>query len=118
MAKIGIITCKKIQDINCIGCIKCHMASAEKSGEFAAHQDNIEVVFWTGCGDCPGLYMPKMLLVKDIADKLNRDFDVIHIGTCVEKAVKTAGCPIDLEVMKKTLEGKFGRKVIIGTQRY
>ncbi len=115
MAKIGVLTCEKIKDIHCIGCIKCHKAISEKVGTFANHDDEIEVVFWAGCGGCPGLFMPKMTITNEMTEKLGREYDVVHIGTCMVKAVKTAGCPIDLDDMKAKIEGKWGKKVIIGT---
>ncbi len=118
MAKIGVLTCEKIRDIHCQGCIKCHKAIGEKNGQFANHDDDIEVVFWAGCGGCPGLFMPKMTLLDEMVNHLGRSYDVVHIGTCIEKAVKTAGCPIDLDDMKAKIEGKWGKKVYIGTHTY
>ena len=118
MTKIGVITCDNIRDKHCMGCIKCFKAAANKEGHFSEHEDDIEVVFWTGCGGCPGLYMPKFALIHEMTEKLGREYDVIHIGTCVVKAAKTSGCPIELETMKKNLETKWGKKVIIGTHTY
>jgi predicted metal-binding protein len=115
MAKIGILSCEKIKDNHCIGCIKCYKAVAEKAGTFAEHKDEIEIAFWAGCGDCPGLFMPKMVLIGEQAKSLGREFDTVHIGTCMVKAVKTAACPIDLEKMKSMIEEKWGVKVHIGT---
>lgn len=115
MAKIGMLTCEKIKDTHCIGCIKCHKAISKKVGTFKQHKDDIEVVFWAGCGGCPGLYMPKMTITNEMVDKLGREYDTIHIGTCIVKAVKTAGCPIDLDKMKSMIEEKWGKKVIIGS---
>jgi predicted metal-binding protein len=117
MARIGIISCQKIKDVHCIGCLKCFKAMREKAGKFSEH-DDIEVVFMSDCGGCPGLAMPKTILVSEQAKLLERDFDVIHIGTCVTKAVETAGCPINLDKLKAMLEGKFGKKVIVGTHTY
>jgi len=114
MAKIGIISCAKIKDHHCIACLKCFKAMSEKLGEFAQH-DDIEIVFMADCGGCPGLTMPKMVLVGEQAQSLGRDFDTIHIGTCVVKAASLSACPIDPVELKKKLEGKFGKKVVIGT---
>ncbi len=114
MAKIGILTCEKINDNLCIGCMKCHKAISEKVGTFQDY-DEIETVFWTHCGGCPGLFMPKMVLVDELADKMGREYDTVHIGTCIVKAVKTAGCPLDLDDMKAKIEEKWGKKVVIGT---
>ena len=114
MARIGIISCANIKDRHCIACLKCFKAMRERLGEFAQH-DDIEVVFMADCGGCPGLTIPKMVLVEEQAKGLERDFDTIHIGACVVKAAQLSGCPIDLEDLKKKLEGKFGKKVIVGT---
>jgi len=115
MAKIGVLCCEKIKDKLCIGCMKCHKAAAEKLGKFSEHEDEIEIVFWSGCGGCPGLFMPKMTLLDDMANQLGRDYDVVHLATCITKAVTTANCPLNLEDMKNKIEGKWGKKVIIGT---
>ncbi|MBC7105196.1 MAG: CGGC domain-containing protein, partial [Firmicutes bacterium] len=94
MPRIGIISCRKIKDITCVSCIKCFKAIAERQGEFARY-DEIEVVFMGDCGGCPGLVMPKMGLIMDMARAYGRDVDVVHLGTCVMKARETAGCPLD-----------------------
>ena len=114
MAKIGIISCAKIKDHHCIACLKCFKAMKERLGEFARH-DDIEIVFMSDCGGCPGLTIPKMVLVEEQAKFLERDFDAIHIGTCVVKAAGLSGCPIDPQDLAKKLEGKFGKPVIVGT---
>ncbi|MFH0811073.1 MAG: CGGC domain-containing protein [Pseudomonadota bacterium] len=114
MAKIGIISCQKIKDVHCIGCLKCFKAMREKLGKFEEH-DDIEIVFMSDCGGCPGLVLPKTMLVSEQAKLLERDYDVIHIATCVLKAVNTAACPINLDEIKTMLESKFGKKVIMGT---
>jgi predicted metal-binding protein len=115
MAKIGILSCEKIKDIHCMGCIKCFKALSQKEGKFAEHEDEIEVVFWAGCGGCPELFMPKLVLVNEMVNHLGREYDVIPIATCINKAVETAACPLKPEEMKKKIEGKWGKKVIIGT---
>ena len=116
MANIVIISCNKIRDISCIGCVKCFKGIKEKAGEFSRFQDeDINVVAMTTCGNCPGLVMPKMTLVKDICNQYELDFDKILIGTCMVKATETAECPIDISELKKKLENKFGKEVIIGT---
>lgn len=117
MANILIVTCAKIRDINCVACLKCFKASDLKEGEFANY-DNIKIVAMCGCGDCPGLIMPKVGLVMEQADYLERDIDAIHLGTCIVKASKTAACPIDLEKVKEMLSSKYGVPVVIGTHNY
>jgi len=116
MKRVAIITCKKIRDISCVACLKCFKAAELKDGEFGRH-DEVKIVAMTNCGDCPGLIMPRAQLLLEQADYLERDIDAVHIGTCVVKAVQTAGCPIDLDGIKKKLEGKF-KEVVIGTHNY
>ena len=116
MANIAIISCNKIRDISCIGCIKCYKAVKEKAGEYSRFDnEDINIIAMTTCGDCPGLIMPRMGLVKDICNQYEVDFDYIFIGTCIVKAIETAKCPIDIDELKKKLESKFGKEVIIGT---
>lgn len=118
MSRIAIFTCAKIRDINCVACLKCFKASELKEGEFARYEDEARIVAMAGCGDCPGLLMPKAGLVMEMADYLDRDIDAIHFGTCMLKASKTAACPINLDEMKKMLEGKYGKPVVVGTHNY
>ena len=116
MAKIAIISCKKIRDISCVSCIKCFKGVSEKAGEFARYEgEPIEVVALGDCGDCPGLVMPKMVLIHDMLKAYGREIDAIHFATCMVKASTTAKCPISLEEMAKKIEGKFGVPVTIGT---
>jgi predicted metal-binding protein len=90
---------------------------AEKNGEYARH-DSIELVAMTDCGDCPGLTVPRVKLLNEITGGLGRPIDVIHFGTCVKLAMETAGCPIDFDNLKATLEQKFGVEVVLGTHNY
>jgi predicted metal-binding protein len=117
MARIGIIFCKRIQDHSCVACAKCHKGMAEHNGEFSQH-DEIELVGMTDCGDCPGLTVPRVKLLKEVTDGIGRPFDVLHLGTCVKTAMETAGCPINFDELKPTLEKKFGVKVVLGTHSY
>ena len=117
MANVLIVSCTKIRDVSCIACLKCFKAAGLKEGEFAKY-DSVQIVGLSGCGDCPGLVMPKVSLVMEMADYLMRDIDAIHIGTCVVKAKTTAACPIDLDGIKAKLEGKFGKPVVVGTHNY
>lgn len=117
MANVAIITCAKIRDISCVGCLKCFKASELKEGEFSRY-DNVRIVAMSGCGDCPGLVMPKATLLMEMADYLDRDIDAIHLGTCMLKANKTAACPIDLEALKAKIEGNWKKPVVIGTHNY
>jgi len=117
MAKIAVLYCKRIKDHSCIACAKCFKGMAEKNGEFGQH-DEIELIGMTDCGDCPGLVVPKVKLLSDIAGVLDRSIETIHLGTCMKLAMETAACPIDFEELKLTLEKKFGVKVILGTHSY
>ena len=117
MPNIAIFYCKKIKDQSCVACVKCQKGMAEKNGEFAQH-DEIELVASTHCGDCPGLMVPRVKLVKEVTDNLERPIDTIHMGTCMKLAMETADCPIDFDDLKVTLEKKFGVKVVLGTHNY
>jgi len=117
MARIAILYCKKIKDVSCIACAKCFKGMAEKAAEFARY-DTIELVAMTHCGDCPGLTVPRVKLLKEMAKGLGRDFDVVHLGTCVKLAMETAQCPIEYDTLKVTLQKKFNVDVVLGTHSY
>ncbi|MEW5954570.1 MAG: CGGC domain-containing protein [Bacillota bacterium] len=117
MEKILIISCAKIRDTSCVACLKCFKASEAKDGEFARY-DAPKINAMCGCGDCPGLVMPKIGLVMEMVDYMDRDIDAIHFGTCMVKANQTAACPINLEELAKKLSGKFGKPVVMGTHNY
>ncbi len=117
MARIAILYCKKVKDVSCIACAKCFKGMVEKAGEFARH-DTIDLVAMTHCGDCPGLTVPRVKLLKEMSKGLGREFDVVHLGTCVKIAMETAQCPIDYDSLKPVLEQKFGVEVILGTHPY
>ncbi|MCG8403330.1 MAG: CGGC domain-containing protein [Firmicutes bacterium] len=117
MSNILIVNCSKIRDVNCVACLKCFKASELKEGEFANY-DDVHIVAMSGCGDCPGLVMPKVGLVMEQADYMERQIDAIHLGTCMVKANKTAACPIDTEKIKEMLSNKYGIPVVVGTHNY
>ena len=117
MAKIAVLYCKRIKDYSCIACAKCYKAIDLKEGEYARH-DEIELIAMTDCGDCPGLVVPRVKLLKGITASLGRDFDVLHIGTCMKLAMETAECPIDFDDLKPLLEDKFGVEEVQGTHNY
>lgn len=117
MAKIAILYCKRVQDHSCVACAKCHKAIREMAGEFGRH-DTVDLVAMTDCGDCPGLVVPRVKLLKEVARNLDRDFDVVHFGTCMKVAMETAACPIDFEALKAVLGSKFGVEVALGTHPY
>jgi predicted metal-binding protein len=119
MANIAIFFCKKIQDHSCIACAKCHKAMDERQGEFARYgEGELHLVGMTDCGDCPGLTVPRMKLMREVANNLGRPIDVVHLGTCMKLAMETADCPIDFDDMKVLLERDFGVEVVLGTHSY
>lgn len=118
MSKIAIVSCQKIRDKSCLGCIKCFKALDLREGEFARYTDGVEVMAMTECGDCPGLTIPKLALIKEAAQVSGRDFDTVHIGSCIVKARSLAACPIDPEKLKGLIESKLGKEVVIGTHPY
>ncbi|MFC1563492.1 CGGC domain-containing protein [candidate division KSB1 bacterium] len=117
MTKVAILYCKRVKDHSCIACAKCYKGIAEKNAEFGRY-DEIELVAMTDCGDCPGLVFPRVKLLKEITGNLDREFDAIHLGTCVKLAMETAACPIDFDELKTILENKFNIDVILGTHAY
>ncbi|MFC1925590.1 CGGC domain-containing protein [Chloroflexota bacterium] len=117
MSKIAILYCKRIKDHSCVACAKCFKGIAERNGEFARHED-IELVAHTDCGDCPGLVVPRVKLVNEITSKMDRPIETLHMATCMKVAMETAGCPIDFEKTKTTLEEKLGINVVLGTHTY
>jgi predicted metal-binding protein len=118
MAKIAILGCKRIQDQLCIACEKCLKAVSRKDGQFARYDGDIELVALGNCGDCPGLILPKVTLMNEIARSLERDYDTIHLGTCIVKAKKGGKCPLDFDQITSLIKDNFGKEVIIGTHDY
>jgi predicted metal-binding protein len=117
MTNVAVLYCKKIKDHSCIACAKCYKAMAERNGEYARHE-TLELCGMTDCGDCPGLSVPRVKLLSEVTTKLGRPIEVLHFGSCVKLAMKTAKCPIDFEAMKTTLQNKFGIEVVLGTHAY
>ena len=117
MPNIAILYCKKIKDHSCIGCAKCYKGIKEKNGQFAEH-DEINLVAMTDCGDCPGPVVPRVKILTEVANSLDRSIDVVHLGTCVKAAIATAACPIDFDKLKTTVKEKFGCDMVLGTHSY
>jgi len=117
MSNIAILYCKRIKDHSCIGCAKCYKGIEERNGEFGRH-DEIHLVAMTDCGDCPGLAVPRVKILTEVADNLGRPIDTVHLGTCVEAAMSTAKCPIDFDALKASVGQKFGCEVVLGTHAY
>jgi predicted metal-binding protein len=90
-----------------------------REGEFARYDnEELELVALGDCGDCPGLIMPKITLMNEITASIDRDYDVIHLGTCVVKAKVTGECPLDFDRVSAAIQANFGKKVVIGTHAY
>jgi len=117
MARIAILYCKRIKDHSCIACAKCYKGIVEKNAEFARH-DVIDLVAMTDCGDCPGLVVPKVKMLTEITNSLERPIDVLHLGTCMKAAMDTAECPIDIEELMFVLKNRFNIEVVLGTHSY
>jgi predicted metal-binding protein len=117
MAKTAILYCKRVKDHSCVACAKCFKAISERAGEFGRF-DSLDLCAMTDCGDCPGLVVPRVKLLRETGKGLEREFDVLYLGTCMRLAMETAGCPIDFDALKPILESKFGVQVILGTHAY
>lgn len=118
MSRIAILYCKRIKDHSCVACAKCFKAIKEKNGEFAAYDDEVDLVAMTDCGDCPGLCVPRVKILSEVTANIDRPFDAIHFGTCIKLAMESAECPIDLDTVKPIIEKKFGAPVVLGTHSY
>ena len=116
--KVAIFYCKRIQNHTCVACAKCLKAAPLKNHKFGEHQGEVEVVALTDCGDCPGLIMPRVPMILKVVEGLGNQVDAIHFGTCIMQAREHGECPLDLEALKKKLEAKTGKPVIIGTHDY
>ncbi len=117
MTRIAILYCKRIKDHSCIACAKCFKGVVEGNGEFASY-DSVDIVAMTDCGNCPGLVVPKVKLLKEVTTGLGRQLDVLHFGTCVKMAMTTAACPIVFEEVAPLIQEKFGFPVRLGTHTY
>jgi predicted metal-binding protein len=117
MTGIVVLSCKKVKDVSCIACAKCHKAMREKNGEYARHEE-IDLVAMTDCGDCPGVLVPRVKQLKEMTTAMDRPFETVYLGTCVKLAMETSECPIDFEKVKPILEEKFGVEVVLGTHTY
>jgi predicted metal-binding protein len=115
--KAAILYCKKIKDISCVACAKCFKGIALREGEFARF-DDLEIVGMTHCGDCPGLTVPRVKLLKETLNGLGQGLDAVYLGTCMKAAMETAQCPIDFDALKTVLTQKLGVEVILGTHPY
>ena len=118
MAKrIGIIYCERIQDTSCVGCSKCYKAVNDRTFAFEG-SDDVELVFKTCCGDCPGLVLPRLDLQMVVLGSLDKSVDAIYFGTCVKKATALMNCPMNVDGISAKIEEKFGVPVHMGTHDY
>ena len=116
MKNIGIIYCQKIQDRGCIGCSKCYKALSKKI--FAFEGEDRQMVFKTGCGDCPGLVLPRMELQQMVLKNLSVGLDEVYFGTCVQKAKAAMNCPMNLDVIKEKIKAMTDAEVHVGTHEF
>ena len=118
MKKVAIFFCKRIQEHTCIACAKCFKGAAERAGEFQNHQDDVQIVSLTDCGDCPGLLMPRVTMIMGMLDAMGQTPDAIHLGTCIKMAMEHSECPLDPDELKLKIESTFGKPVFLGTHPY
>jgi predicted metal-binding protein len=118
MKKVAVFYCKRIQDHTCIACAKCFKGAREKAGEFGHHEDDVEIVALTDCGDCPGLLMPRVTMIMGMLDDMGQTPDAIHLGTCVKMAMEHSECPLDPDELQLKIENKFGMPMYLGTHPY
>jgi predicted metal-binding protein len=112
--KIGIVYCQRIQDASCIGCAKCYKAVNDRLHAFAGEQE-LEVVFKTSCGDCPGLVLPKLDLQMLCLKSLDTEVEEIYFGTCVQKATAVMNCPMNLDGIRGKIKDMWGLPTHVGT---
>ena len=75
-------------------------------------------MFKVGCGDCPGLVLPKLQLQMLVLDKLETGVDEIYFATCIKKAHGIMNCPMNLEGIKAKIEEVYKVPVKVGTHDY
>jgi len=115
--KIGIIYCQRIQDQSCVGCAKCYKAVNDRKFAFEG-QGDIELVFKTSCGDCPGLVLPKLQLQMLVLEQLGEKVDEIYFGTCVKKASALMNCPMNKDAITAKIQEMFKVPVQSGTHDF
>ncbi len=115
--KVGLIYCKRIQDQSCIGCAKCFKAVNDRKFAFEGEED-VQIVFKTSCGDCPGLVLPKVALQMSVIEKLGEKVDEVYFSTCVQKARAVMSCPMNLDVIKAKMEESLNVPVTVGTHEF
>ena len=84
----------------------------------AAPEEPIQIVFKTGCGDCPGLAMAKVDLQMVCMKALDVGVDEIYFATCVKKAKGLMNCPMNVDGISAKITEKFGIPVHVGTHDY
>jgi predicted metal-binding protein len=113
----GSSTARGSRTQSCIGCAKCYKAVNDRAFAFEG-EDDVRVVFKTGCGDCPGLVLPKVQLQMTVLEKMGENVDEVYFATCVKKATAVMNCPMNLEVIKAKMEESLGVPVGVGTHDY
>lgn len=118
MKRVAIFYCKKIKDHTCIACAKCFKGASKKVGEFAQHDDDIEVVALTDCGDCPGLLYPRIPMILGTLKNMDVEVDAVHFGSCIKMAYAHGYCPMDIDEVATKVADILDIPVVIGTHPY
>lgn len=102
-----------------MACAKRLKGLSLRGGEFSRYKgQEVEPVAFGNCADCLGLIIPKLKLMKETTASLERDFDVVHLGTCVVNAKKTGQCPLDFDRVEVLVSENFNKKEVVGTHPY
>jgi len=62
--------------------------------------------------------MPKITLVDEVSRILDREFDAIHLGTCIVKAKNAGKYPLDFDQLGTLVKNNFGKDMVVGTHPY
>ena len=88
MKKISIFYCPRIQDHTCIACMKCFKGIREKHGEFAWHEEDIEIVSMTDNATGRELLAATsnvLRMYKDVPSRFDAwDIDSMYVETPVD----------------------------------
>ncbi len=117
MKKIGIVYCERIQDASCVGCAKCYKSVNENTFAFE-DAGEVRVVFKCGCGDCPGLVVPRVDLQMTVLDALGCDGRRDLLRHLRQEGDMLMNCPMNVEGVTRVMEEKFGVPVHMGTHDY
>lgn len=109
MVKVGLIRCESAMRI-CPG-TSCFRAIKERKGSFAPYSDEeIEIIGMAPCGGCPGRDA-----VRQAAEMVRRDAEVIFLGTCMVKPIPSAPTCVYSEDIAEAIRKKVDVEVVMGT---